>query len=75
METFYFTLGYMWHEAGVWSDIHKKWFFLPRRMSSYIYNEKTDEEMGTNKLLIASENFKKIKVLNIKISFLWATNF
>ncbi|XP_073998188.1 apyrase-like [Rhodnius prolixus] len=57
--------GYMWHEAGVWSDIHKKWFFLPRRMSSYIYNEKTDEEMGTNKLLIASENFKYIKIVDI----------
>lgn len=25
--------GYMKHESGVWSDIHKKWFFLPRRCS------------------------------------------
>lgn len=25
--------GYMTHESGVWSDVHKKWFFLPRRCS------------------------------------------
>lgn len=25
--------GYMIHESGAWSDIHKKWFFLPRRCS------------------------------------------
>lgn len=25
--------GYMIHESGVWSDIHKRWYFLPRRCS------------------------------------------
>lgn len=25
--------GYMIHESGVWSSMHKKWFFLPRRCS------------------------------------------
>lgn len=25
--------GYMIHESAVWSDIHQKWFFLPRRCS------------------------------------------
>lgn len=25
--------GYMIHESGVWSAVHKKWFFLPRRCS------------------------------------------
>lgn len=25
--------GYMIHESGMWSDHHKKWFFLPRRCS------------------------------------------
>lgn len=25
--------GYMIHESGVWSSVHKKWFFLPRRCS------------------------------------------
>lgn len=26
--------GYMIHESGVWSEVHKKWFFLPRRCSN-----------------------------------------
>lgn len=25
--------GYMIHESGMWSNAHKKWFFLPRRCS------------------------------------------
>lgn len=25
--------GYLIHEAGQWSEHHKKWFFLPRRES------------------------------------------
>ncbi|XP_073995801.1 apyrase-like isoform X2 [Rhodnius prolixus] len=54
--------GYMWHEAVVWSDIHKKWFFLPRKMSRKAYDSKKDEKKGTNKLLITSD-FKDIKVI------------
>lgn len=57
-------LGYMLHESGVWSDIHKKWFFLPRRMSQDRYNEEKDEEMGTNVLLSCDEDFKTFKVKN-----------
>lgn len=43
--------GYMIHEAVVWSDVHKEWFFLPRRASKSKYNEVTDETKGTNLLL------------------------
>jgi len=25
--------GYIIHESACWSDIHQKWFFLPRRAS------------------------------------------
>lgn len=25
--------GYMIHESGMWSKVHRKWFFLPRRCS------------------------------------------
>ena len=57
--------GYMIHESGVWSDIHKKWFFLPRRCSKEVYREETDELMGTNLLITCDENFKNIKVLKI----------
>lgn len=39
--------GYMIHESAQWSDHHQKWIFLPRRASTQMYTEKTDEHMGT----------------------------
>nr|CDQ06990.1 Bm11252 [Brugia malayi] len=38
--------GYMVHESVQWSEIYKKWFFLPRRASKQVYNEAEDEERG-----------------------------
>ncbi|KAJ6617882.1 Soluble calcium-activated nucleotidase 1 [Pseudolycoriella hygida] len=55
--------GYMIHESGMWSAIHRKWFFLPRRCSKNAYNETLDEMMGCNALISAEENFTKIKVV------------
>lgn len=52
----------MIHESGAWSDIHKSWFFLPRRCSHDQYNETKDETMSCNILLTADENFVDIKV-------------
>lgn len=52
----------MIHESGAWSDIHNRWFFLPRRCSRDQYNETRDETMSCNVLLIADENFNSIKV-------------
>ncbi|KAH9490038.1 Soluble calcium-activated nucleotidase 1 [Bulinus truncatus] len=61
--------GYIIHESGVWSDIHKKWFFLPRRASTETYDEVKDERRATNLLFIADEEFKNIEVKQIgKIS-------
>ncbi|XP_013114276.2 apyrase [Stomoxys calcitrans] len=55
--------GYMIHESGVWSEFHKKWFFLPRRCSKEKYNETRDEHMGCNLLISADENFNKIETI------------
>lgn len=55
----------MIHESGVWSDIHKSWFFLPRRCSQEQFNETKDEMMGCNVMLIADENFLDIKVTRV----------
>lgn len=52
----------MIHESAVWSTIHKKWFFLPRRSSRSAYDEVADEYRGTNILLIANPNFTEITV-------------
>lgn len=53
--------GYMIHESGMWSDIHKRWYFLPRRCSRDRYNETRDEHMGCNYLISADETFSDIK--------------
>ncbi|XP_073997428.1 apyrase-like [Rhodnius prolixus] len=56
--------GYIWNEAAAWSDIHGKWFFLPRKMSQSAYNSSADEKMGTNKLL-STKDFKEITVIDV----------
>lgn len=58
--------GYMIHESGVWSDIHKKWFFLPRRCSKNKYNETRDEHMGCNLLISADDRFSKIETITLE---------
>ncbi|KAG4078405.1 hypothetical protein HA402_013116 [Bradysia odoriphaga] len=57
--------GYMIHESGMWSAVHRKWFFLPRRCSKNSYNETLDEMMGCNLLITAEENFNKVKVVKL----------
>lgn len=50
----------MIHESAVWSPIHQKWYFLPRRCSKDKYDEEKDEQMGCNVLISTDENFTKI---------------
>ncbi|BFZ17677.1 hypothetical protein BsWGS_20716 [Bradybaena similaris] len=57
--------GYIIHEAAAWSDIHKKWFFLPRRASKDTYDEVKDEKMGTNLMFVVDEQFENIEVRTI----------
>lgn len=52
----------MIHESGAWSNIHHKWFFLPRRCSNEQYNETKDETMSCNILITADETFVDIQV-------------
>ncbi|KIH53978.1 Apyrase, partial [Ancylostoma duodenale] len=57
--------GYLTHEAVHWSDIHKKWFFLPRKASTTMYEEVADEKKGTNMLITADENFNSFEVVKV----------
>lgn len=59
--------GYMIFESAFWSDIHKKWFFLPRRASKDAYDEKLDEKRATNLLITANHDFTNINVKEIGI--------
>ncbi|KAJ8317874.1 hypothetical protein KUTeg_002965 [Tegillarca granosa] len=54
--------GYIIHESGVWSDVHQRWFFLPRRASKQKYEETADEKRATNLMIIADENFTNLEV-------------
>ena len=57
--------GYMIHESGVWSSVHKQWFFLPRRASTETYEEVADEQRASNILFQADENFEDISYKRI----------
>ena len=57
-------LGYLWHEAVHWDAPSRQWFFLPRKRSlRQPYTSTADETRGTNILLVASEDFSSIRVL------------
>ena len=55
--------GYLIHESGVWSDVHRQWFFLPRRASTETYEETADEHRATNLLFRADETFQDISMI------------
>jgi soluble calcium-activated nucleotidase 1 len=57
--------GYMIHEAVEWSDYHKRWFFLPRRVSKKAYDKAEDEHRGSNIIISVSENFDNIQVKHV----------
>lgn len=57
--------GYMIHEAVCWSHIRREWTFLPRRMSKNKYDDVTDERMGSNVIIIADENFSRLRTVRV----------
>lgn len=57
--------GYIIHEAIHWSDVHKKWFFLPRYASKSAFNAAQVYETGSNVLLSTSDCFCDTKIVNI----------
>lgn len=61
-EDFYGEVRYITHEACMWSDVHQRYFFLPRKVSTTEYNENEDGYKGTNILLSATADFSDIKV-------------
>nr|ANW11470.1 LolApy [Bichromomyia olmeca] len=58
--------GFIWHEAATWSDIFKKWVFMPRKCSKDPLSQDNEETTGCNKIIIADENFNDIQVFDIK---------
>lgn len=54
--------GYVIHEACTWSEIHKMWFMMPRKVSAEAFDADKDEHKGSNVLLIIPPNFDNIKL-------------
>jgi len=40
--------GYLYHEAIEWNEWSRQWYILPRKASTELYDEKTDERKGSN---------------------------
>ncbi|UCJ18873.1 hypothetical protein K5Q02_11120 [Pseudomonas sp. MM211] len=58
--------GYVIHEAAEWHPYRRQWLFFPRKVSTEPFDEEVDgRERGSNKLVIASEDFSDIQVLEI----------
>ncbi|CAK9062538.1 Soluble calcium-activated nucleotidase 1 (SCAN-1) (Apyrase homolog), partial [Durusdinium trenchii] len=55
------STAYLWHEAVHFCPRTRSWYVLPRKRSLHRrYDPVLDETMGTNVLLIASEDFREI---------------
>ena len=59
--------GLIWHEAVVWSDIHKKWFFLPRFCSKENLSENKEKNPGCNQLMISNETFTDFQFVDVPL--------
>jgi soluble calcium-activated nucleotidase 1 len=70
--------GYMIHESAQYSEIHRRWFFMPRRASHEVYTETEDEQRGqsgsvsymshdagSNVMLIADDDFAHVEARTI----------
>lgn len=60
--------GYMIHESAVWSNIHQRWYFLPRRCSKERYNESLDEHRGCSVLISTNSDIYDIQTIEISNS-------
>ena len=59
--------GYIAHEAIEYSNVLKKWVFLPRRVSTHQYVPELDERLGSNKVIVVNEEFTDATVIEIDL--------
>ena len=60
--------GYVINEAISWSPHLNKWVFMPRRISSEMYDDVKDEKMGAAKIVLVNEAFTSAEVIDIKFT-------
>eukprot|EP01104_Vermistella_antarctica_P010442 TRINITY_DN2793_c0_g1_i1.p1 TRINITY_DN2793_c0_g1~~TRINITY_DN2793_c0_g1_i1.p1 ORF type:complete len:410 (+),score=101.36 TRINITY_DN2793_c0_g1_i1:90-1232(+) len=59
--------GYLLHEAVCWNPVQNRWFFLPRRVSTEMYNDVDDEVRGSNIMISCAENFSECSVTQVGV--------
>jgi len=57
--------GYLIHEAVRFNPATRRWYFLPRRVSTEMYNDVLDESRGSNVAISTDEFFGDIKVFHL----------
>lgn len=66
--------AYIIHESCQWSEVHKLWFFLPRKVSFEKYDSNTDDYKGSNYLITADETFEKTNYVQINTTEIHTTH-
>ncbi|MDP2434938.1 MAG: hypothetical protein Q8P67_04290 [archaeon] len=57
--------GYVLHEAVVWNNLERRWYFFPRRVSREMYDEVTDELRGANAVVSCDELFRDFRLSSL----------
>lgn len=57
--------GYLIHEAVRFNPTNRRWYFLPRRASQEMYNDKLDQRRGANIVISSNEHFGDIKFTEV----------
>lgn len=51
------------NECGEWSDVHKRWFFMPRKLSREYYDEIKDCEKCCNLMISCDADFSPESII------------
>ncbi|OWA53029.1 Soluble calcium-activated nucleotidase 1 [Hypsibius exemplaris] len=57
--------GYVMHEAVLWSERLRKWYFLPRQINPQNYTEERHPYTCNNVMIVVSEDFSEFKNVSI----------
>ncbi|OQV20664.1 Soluble calcium-activated nucleotidase 1 [Hypsibius exemplaris] len=57
--------GYVMHETVLWSEKLRKWYFMPRQISSLNHTEERHPYTCNNVMIIANEDFSEFRNISI----------
>lgn len=60
--------GYLLHEGIRWNAALRRWFFLPRRVSTEAYDETQDESRGSDTVISMNEQFSDIRISHVGVN-------